>query len=68
MSAEQKLPQQVWAIRNNMGTLVPPVDDDGTDGFMAWPTKEQAEKGLEHQRKYNYLDDEENEGEVVQIM
>jgi hypothetical protein len=28
---------------------LPPVDDDGTDVFMAWPTLQQAKDGMEHQ-------------------
>lgn len=40
---------EVWVLVNRIGTLVPPLDDDGTDSFLAFPTKEQAMIGLRHQ-------------------
>lgn len=41
---------EVWALQLAEGGYVPPVDDDGTDVFLAWPTEEQARKGLAHQQ------------------
>ena len=55
--------KEVWALRNVNGKLVPPMDDDETDGFMAWPSREEAEKGLKHQKESWDLDD----AEVVRV-
>jgi hypothetical protein len=46
------LPEEVWVIRLKNGHLVPPQDDDGTNVFMAWPSREEAMKGLAYQRQY----------------
>jgi hypothetical protein len=46
---DTELPSEVWAILNESGRLMPPIDEDGTDIFMAWPTREQAEAGRKHQ-------------------
>jgi len=51
-----EIPAEVWAIVNEGGGLVPPCDDDGTDAFMAWPTREQAEAGLRHQVEMGWLE------------
>lgn len=46
---KKPLPTEVWVLRNENGTLVPPRDDDGTDTFMAWPTEAEAIIGQTHQ-------------------
>ena len=53
---------EVWAIRFlELGHLVPPIDDGDTECFIAWPSREEAEKGLLYQLRQGYLD----EGECV---
>lgn len=47
---------EVWALRLPGGDLVPPMDDDGTRSFMAWPSQAEAEVGLEHQVEMGYFD------------
>lgn len=57
------IPTEIWAIRGPRGGLVPPVDDDGCDAFMAYPTKQDAEVSLQRQIDKGYIDG----GEVVQV-
>ena len=45
------LPTEIWALRRPDGGLVPPLDDDRADSFLAYPRCEQAERGLAHQVK-----------------
>lgn len=35
--------------RKSDGFRLPPMDDDGTDRFIVWPTRKEAEQGFEHQ-------------------
>lgn len=42
---------QGWVIETPYG-LQPPIDDDGTHVFMVWPTREEALRGLQHQRQW----------------
>lgn len=49
------IPTEVWAIMTRCG-LLPPMDEDGTDAFMAWTSKEAAERGLEYQQSIYDLD------------
>lgn len=44
-----RLPAEVWVLVNSNGSLVPSLDHDGTEVFMAWPSKEDAEIGQKHQ-------------------
>ena len=47
--------------------LPPALDDDGTDSFLVWPTREQAEQGLRFQWE-TYLDPEDGEEwEIVPV-
>ena len=57
------IPREIWAIDTGLGFLLPPLDDDGTDTFMAWPTKEEAEQGLRHQAENGWCE----YGKVVRI-
>jgi len=43
---------EIWVLRHSDGFLVPPIDDDGTNVFLAWPTKEEAERGIRKQMSY----------------
>lgn len=52
-----KTPSEVWVVRREDGDLLPPMDDDGTHAFMAWPSRDEAEKGLKHQQATWDLDD-----------
>ena len=63
-----KHPKPTFAIfRKRDGFKLPPIDDDGTGVFMAWPTREEAEKGLMHQiYKFN-IDEDGDEWEVKEI-
>ena len=65
---EEPVMTEVWAIRvYKDGHLCPPtLDDDSTESFLAWPSKEQAETGLKFQRDHGYLDDD--MGEVVRVL
>lgn len=56
---------EVWAIDIGNGTLLPPIDDDFCDCFMAFPSREDAEKALQSQRDKDYVD--EAGGKVVKI-
>ncbi len=40
---------EIWTIRCGDGFW---WDEDGTHGFMAWPSREQAEQGLAYQREH----------------
>lgn len=40
---------EVWVIVHEDGSLHQYSDDDGTTGFMAWPTAAEAERGHAHQ-------------------
>lgn len=42
--------------------LPPALDDDGTESFLAWPTRKQAEIGLRFQVDQGYLEEEELAG------
>jgi hypothetical protein len=62
------MPEELWAIQckpsdNLKCHFCPPLDDDGTDVLLAWPSREQAEKGLSHQINMGYF--EESEVEIV---
>jgi len=49
-------PPEIWVLKLTTGMgFVPPMDDDGTRGFMAWPSKEEADKGLAHQVHLGFL-------------
>lgn len=53
-----KAVSEVWAMQLPRGDLVCPLDDDGTDVFLAWPTEEQARQGLNEQlKKWNFGDE-----------
>ena len=53
---------QVWVLRNKeTGDFLPPIDDDGTSVFMAWPTQDEAIAGLSHQVGRNYITPDEYE-------
>lgn len=62
---------EAWAImqRECFGAdskptiLLPPIDDDNTDCIIVWPTREQAEQGLDHQIRMGFIED----GEVVRL-
>lgn len=47
---------QVWALQRKDGGYVPPADEDGTEGFMAWSNEEEAMKGLEYQQAQHDID------------
>ncbi len=55
-----ELPKEIWAIQRIDGNrepyLLPPQDDDGTDGFMAWSSAEDAIRGLAHQIAMGYIE------------
>lgn len=57
------IPTEIWAIRHPAGHLVPPLDDDGCECFMAFPTKGDAEIALQQQIDKDYI----AFGEVVQV-
>lgn len=41
---------EVWVLKSETtNRLLPPIDEDGTETFLAWPTQAEAEQGLEHQ-------------------
>lgn len=49
--------KEVWAIEHD-GRLVPPgMDDDGTSSFLAFPTREEAEQGINYQYGQGYFDE-----------
>lgn len=58
---------EIWACRNKeTGRLVgPALDDDGTNSFLCWPNREQAEKGLDFSDRMYEIGPE--EFEVVKI-
>ena len=45
---KRELPNEVWALRRVDGGLVPPIDCD-TGVFMAYPSKDLAERGKTRQ-------------------
>lgn len=49
-------PNGLWALLRSDGRLMPPIDDDGTDLFMVWRSKEDAEKGLLTQTTKGFAD------------
>jgi hypothetical protein len=49
---------QIWAIEQNDRGLLPPLDDDGCESFIAFPTREDAERCLESQLSKGYIDDD----------
>ncbi len=51
---------EVWALKrlNGGGYLPPALDDDGTESFLAWPTREQAERGVAFQTEMGYIDED----------
>lgn len=52
---------EVWALlRKSDNGLVPCHEDDGSDSFMAWPARDQAEAGLKGQVDRGYF----TEGEI----
>ncbi len=53
---------QVWAINLEFG-LLPPIDDDRSDCFMAFPTQKDAEICLSSQIEKGYIE----AGEVVRV-
>lgn len=60
------LTKEIWALRRTAdGGLVPPVDEDGTEVFMAWPSREQAERGMKYQIVSGYFGN--GDLEVVQV-
>lgn len=61
------LPQEVWALRfTNTGKLLPPMDDDGCEQFMAFPTYQDAAIAMGSQYGKGYLDAD-DEVEIVQL-
>ena len=58
-SPSTKAPQQwmqVWAIVLNGGIMLPPIDDDSCECFMAFPTEADAATALESQTQKGYID------------
>ncbi len=53
-------------ICKKTGNPLPPIDDDGTDVFLCWPTKDQALQGLDYQAD-NWLDGDKELLEVIHI-
>jgi hypothetical protein len=48
---------EVWVIvdKSNYNMIPPALDDDGTNSFIAWPSKKEAEKGLTFQIAMGYI-------------
>ena len=62
----KKIPKRVFALwHKQYGRLVRPLDDDMTNGFMAWPTLREAEHGKMYQITQYYFDD--SDVEIVEI-
>jgi hypothetical protein len=49
MNREPIIPDEVWTFTVGGLFYAKPIDDDGTDVAMWWPTKEQAQRGMRHQ-------------------
>lgn len=55
--------KEVWVIDIGHGSLLPPMDEDGCDSFMAFPTEGDARMGLQSQIDKGYIDN----GDVKRI-
>lgn len=49
--------REVWAIDLGDGHLLPPFDCDGVDEFMAFPTREDADKAMQRQIEMYGIDE-----------
>ena len=56
-----KIPKRIYALELAFSPerLAPPIDDDGTSVFMAWPTRREAEKGRAYQISRGYFSEDE---------
>ena len=53
-------PPEIWVVRVGKRSMVgPALDDDGTNSFLAWPSQEEATRGLEFQRSMGWYMDAE---------
>jgi hypothetical protein len=48
--------KEVWGIVIDNGTLLPPIDDDNCDSFIAYPTEGDARLGLQSQIDKGYIE------------
>lgn len=48
--------REVWAIELESGVLVPPIDDDASDSFIAFSSEADAQLCLESQLAKGYID------------
>lgn len=55
---------KVWAIELPSGILVPPLDDDASDAFMAFNSEDDARLCLQSQIDKGYIDS----GEPVRVL
>lgn len=61
-----ELPKEVWVIAGPY-SLCPPADQDGTKGFMAWPSQEEAERGLRYQIAIYNMGEEDEDFRVIRL-
>ncbi len=50
--------KEIWAIvHHDGGHLLPPIDDDGAECFMAFPTQDDAMRAMVSQLDKGYIDE-----------